>query len=317
MTGLLSRPGNRHAVAVRDWRRERFEELFALADDLERRSPEELRTLAQGTLLGVLFYQNSTRTRLSFETAMRRIGGASVGFADAATTRAGDFFQETLEDTVRIVGGYTDVLVLRHTDDDAAERAALHSPVPVISAGTGEREHPTQAMLDTWMMRRRLGSLDGAHIGLVGDPACRTLRSILYAVAACGASRVTFLAPEGHTLPEDVTGVLRAHHASWQLAESATDMVRQVDAISMIPFELPDFHVSAAAATRDREPLPERYRFTRALLAGSPVQVFHTGPRGDELPAEVDDLANVRYFDGVQHGVTLRAALLADLLDRA
>jgi len=304
------------AVSARDWTRPQLESLFDLACGLVNEPADELARLAAGKLLGVLFYQNSTRTRLSFETAIRRIGGMSVGFADAATTRAGDFFQETLEDTVRVVGEYADLLVLRHTDDDAGERAAAVAGVPVISAGTGEREHPTQAMLDTWMLSTALGGLDGARIGLVGDPGCRAIRSMMYTLTTMGAAELVLLVPDGCDVTADERKFLAGAGVRWREVECAAEMVAGVDAISMIPFELPDFHVPAAAATRSGG-LDERFVFSHKLLAARPVPVVHTGPRGEELPAEVDDLHNVYYFYSVRHGVTLRAALMARLLGRA
>jgi aspartate carbamoyltransferase catalytic subunit len=162
--------GMRHAATLRGWKRDDYEALFEHAGWMAEQTRADLTRIAPGMLLGTLFYQNSTRTRLSFEAAAHRIGGSAVGFSDVSTTRAGDFYQESLDDTVRVIGRYADILVLRHTNDDAAERAASISPVPVISAGTGDREHPTQALLDLWVLRDKLDKLDGAVIGYAVIP---------------------------------------------------------------------------------------------------------------------------------------------------
>jgi aspartate carbamoyltransferase catalytic subunit len=305
----------RHAVSLRAWRRSDYERVWGRAEWMLGQPREVVAQSAPGMLLGVLFYQNSTRTRLSFEAAAQRIGGSAIGFCDAATTRAGDFYQESLEDTVRVVGGYADVLVLRHTDDDAAERAAAVSQVPVVSAGTGDREHPTQAMLDLWVLRSKLGLLSGLTLGYVGDPTCRYARSLIYGLAAFGAAGVVFLTPDGARIPDDVQRTLRAAGMSWHLAESAAEVLRTADAVSMIPFELSDFHESAVRSHSRSAELDRRFVFDSALLSrtGTGVPVVHTGPRGPELPPETDDVPNVHYFEGVSKGIHLRAALLAEL----
>lgn len=306
----------RHAVSLSSWRRADYERVWERAEWMLGSSTETLARTAPGALLGVLFYQNSTRTRLSFEVAARRIGGSSVGFCDVTTTRAGDFYQESLEDTVRVIGSYADILVLRHTDDDAAERAAAVSPVPVVSAGTGDREHPTQAMLDLWVLRSKLDSLTGVTVGYVGDPACRYARSLVHGLATFHAAGIVFLSPDGTQVPDDVRATLARARMTWRTAGSAGELLRAVDAVTIIPFELSDFHESAVRSHTRSARLDQRFVFDAGLLSrtGTGVPLIHTGPRGPELPPETDDLPNVHYFEGVTKGVYLRAALLAELL---
>ncbi|MFI6054679.1 hypothetical protein ACIBCO_31915 [Streptomyces violascens] len=305
----------RHAVSLRTWRRSDYETVWGRAEWMLGQPREIVAQSSPGMLLGVLFYQNSTRTRLSFEAAAHRIGGSVIGFSDVTTTRAGDFYQESLADTVRVLGGYADILVLRHTDDDAADRAAAVSQVPVVSAGTGDREHPTQAMLDLWVLRSKLGQLSGVTLGYVGDPACRYARSLVYGLAAFGAAGVVFLPPDGARIPDDVQRTLLTAGMSSHMAESASEVLRKVDAVSIIPFELSDFHESAVRSHSRSPKLDQRFVFDSALLSrtGTGVPLIHTGPRGPELPPETDDVPNVHYFEGVTKGVYLRAALLAEL----
>jgi aspartate carbamoyltransferase catalytic subunit len=308
-----------HLVSLRNLARSDIQSLFDLADWIAARPGSALHALAPGTLIGCCFYQNSTRTRLSFEAAARRIGGTAIGFADVATTRAGDFFNETLEDTVQVVGSYVDLLVLRHVDDDAGERAAAVSPVPVVSAGAGERVHPTQGLLDSWIINRALGSVRGARVGLVGDPNCRATRSILVAQSKLGVAEAVFLPPPGCSVQDDEKIIMADHGVRGREVDCAADLLKQVDAVSMIPFELPDFHVANARRDPDAPPLDRRFVFDRDLLetVGADVHVVHTGPRTAELTAESTELPNVHYFEGVRNGVAMRSAVICRLLGLA
>lgn len=307
-----------HAVSLHDWDVEQMRSLYDLAGWISEQPRQTVARMAPGILVGCCFYQNSTRTRLSFEAATHRIGGSSTGFADSATTRAGDFFAESLEDTVRVVAGYTDVLVLRHVRDDAAAVAAAVAGVPVISAGCGEGEHPTQGLLDGWTLTRVLGDLAGSTIGLVGDPACRAVRSMVIALCHLGIARAAFLPVPGTSLTEDEKATMRRYGVTWWNVDSAAELLRVADAISMIPFDLPDFHV-AAAPQGVRRTTERRFVFDRATLrkAGRTVPIVHSGPRGIELADDALDLPTVHYFDGVRAGVALRSALLCRLLSRA
>jgi aspartate carbamoyltransferase catalytic subunit len=300
-----------HAVASDAWRRDDLLTVFDEAEWMARQPRQRLATIAPHAIVGLLFYQNSTRTRISFEAAASMLGASPVGFATAKTTRAGDFFQESLEDTVQVVGSYADLMVLRHVDDDAALRAAAVSPVPVINAGTGESDHPTQGMLDAWTMYRQLGGLSSARVGIFGDPGCRAIRAIVTTVSRFGPAEFVFLVPPDAEVPAEMRDQLTDAGIPYTVVDDSAELVRRVDVVSMIPFELPDFHVPAADSHRS-DHLPDRYRISRRLLetAGRNVVVLHTGPRGDELPSEVDELPNVHYFDGVRNGMFLRAALM-------
>lgn len=307
--------GAAHLVSAADLTREQAERLFARAEWMERQPPGALRGLLPGRLLGSLFYQNSTRTRLSFEAAMRRLGGSVVGFDDVRTTRAGDFFAESLADTIRVVGQYVDCIVLRHTEDGAAAQAARLSPVPVVNAGDGANEHPTQALLDMGMLGRLLGRLPGRRIGLVGDPGCRDFRSLLRLFPVFGIAEAVFLAAPGTAVGPVERHALEDGHVGWRQVEDADELLRCCDAICMIPVQLPTFHLGTTEAPSERQPLPGRYQMSRHKLLAAPrrVPILHVGPRGEELPATVDDLPCVHYFEQARYGMYLRAALLEAL----
>lgn len=308
-----------HLTSAGDVTREQAQWLFTRAEWMARQPAGHLRGILSGRLLGSLFYQNSTRTRLSFEAAMHRLGGSVIGFDDVRTTRAGDFFAESLPDTVRVVGQYVDCIALRHTADGAASDAAGLSPVPVINAGDGANEHPTQALLDVGLLHRLLGDLTGTRIGLVGDPGCRDFRSLVRLLPLFGVAEAVFL-------PAPATGVgpaerqaLRRGNVAWSQVGDVTDLLKACDAICMLPVDLPTFHVGTAEPPRQRKPLPNCYRLSRHKLLGAPrqVPVLHVGPRGEELPPAVDDLPCVHYFEQARYGLYLRAALLEVLITGA
>jgi aspartate carbamoyltransferase catalytic subunit len=169
----------RHVIESQQFSRPLLEEIFERADQM-RRDPHRAAGRLQGRIMAALFYEPSTRTRLSFESAMLRLGGRTMG-TDNAREFSSAAKGETLEDTIRIVSGYADVIVLRHAEEGAARRAAAASEVPVINAGDGPGQHPTQALLDVYTIRDELGRLDGIRVALVGDLANgRTVRSLVY-----------------------------------------------------------------------------------------------------------------------------------------
>ncbi len=306
----------RHLTSTKNISRECLLSLCRRAEWLSHLTRRELSRIRPSMILGTLFYQNSTRTRLSFECAAHRIGGSSIGFADPSVTRAGDFFQETLLDTARVIGEYTDCLVIRCPERLAIERIAPHVHVPVINGGDGDNEHPTQAMLDAWMMLRSLGRLEGKVIGLVGDPGCRDLRSLLFLLAKFAPRQILFLQPPGANLPYDVQGALAAANVDSRSCEDIEELLQKCDAIDMIPFVLPDFAKGRAEPDSARVNIPDQYRLSRSKLknvAHRKLFIFHVGPRGPEFPPDVDDAPAMKYFEQVRSGVFLRAAILESL----
>lgn len=176
----------------------------------------------------------------------------------------------------------------------------------------GTNEHPTQALLDVGMLRQLLGDLDGKCIGLVGDPACRDFRSLLFLFALFAIGQVLLLPPPGCGFSEHQLQHLQTHNIRCGQVETVTELLTQADAICMLPIQLPSFHVSTVNPSDHRRPLGDAYKLTRDKLlhARRAIPILHVGPRGEELPQEVDDLPCVRYFDQIRFGLYLRAALL-------
>jgi aspartate carbamoyltransferase catalytic subunit len=285
-----------------------FERTRAMAALLQTRQLGPL----GGRIMATLFYEPSTRTRLSFETAMLRLGGQVVG-----TENARDFSSavkgETLEDTVRIVGGYADCIVLRHSEEGAAARAAAVSPVPVINAGDGPGEHPTQALLDLYTISAELGRLDDLHLVMVGDLANgRTVHSLAQLLAMYRGLRLTLVAPERVRMGAELISSLEARGVQVDQAEDLLQAVGDADVV----------YQTRIQTERLAEPWPEadaqRQRFAitaatmRALPAGAIV--MHPLPRVGEIDPEVDSDPRAAYFRQARNGVPVRMALLSLVL---
>ncbi len=278
--------------------------LVALLDraavmDKEQRRFEEL---LDGRIVCTAFFEPSTRTRLSFEAAAHRLGARVIGFSDPATTSSSK--GESLEDTIRMLGGYADCIVMRHPIKGAALRAQAVSPVPIVNAGDGPGEHPTQTVLDLYTMRKHKGHLDGLKVGLVGDLKYgRTVHSLVPALLRVGAQPVAVAAP-GLELPKE----LSAKAPATDLEEAA----RTCDVLYVTRIQKERFEDA-----KEYEQVKGHFRIDADLLARtkSKAIVLHPLPRVDEIAADVDPLPAAKYFDQARSGVPVRMAVLASLLE--
>jgi aspartate carbamoyltransferase catalytic subunit len=276
-----------------------------------------------------MFFQPSTRTRLGFESAALRLGARVTGFADPTTTRSVDYIAESFEDSVRVVSELTDVIVIRHHIAGAGRRAAAVARVPIVNGGDGSNEHPTQALADAWLMHRRLGGLDGAVVGLVGDPGTRVFRSLVLVLVRLGVSKVLFLVPpnlplDGRphdallhtTLPGDVRAMLDRAGVGCEFRNDVTDLLIEADAIEMMPVEVPALEADPASLRKRPYTTPERFRITAAKMVStaSKALILHPGPRRDELHPDVDELPNGLYFEQISESLFMRMAVLAALV---
>ncbi len=309
---VIREGGTRHVVSAEQFSPSLLDELFASADEMGRRLQAVRPPLLPGRVMATLFYEPSTRTRLSFESAMLRLGGQVV-----STENARDFSSaikgETLEDTVRIVGGYADCIVLRHPEEGAAARAAAVSPVPVINAGDGRGEHPTQALLDLYTIRAELGRLEELRVVMAGDLANgRTVHSLIRLLSQYRGLRVTLAGPAQLRLPEPTVRALRRSGAEVREADSLLEAVVGADVV----------YQTRIQAERLSEPISEagsdaaRFRVTREVMAALPetAVVMHPLPRVGEIDPEVDSDPRAAYFRQARNGVPVRMALLARVL---
>jgi aspartate carbamoyltransferase catalytic subunit len=294
-----------------------------LVFDVARRMEKIILSRTRGDLLrdkilGLMFFQASTRTRISFESAMQRLGGGVVGFADPSMTRAGDYYRESLHDTVRMMENYADVLVIRHPQDGAPAEAAAVSGVPVINAGDGYNEHPTQGLLDLYTIFREKGHLDGLSVALIGDMSIRVTHSLPLGLAQF-QSRVYFISPSGQSMPDPWLAEFQRVGLDYAELEKVDDVLDELDVIYLIGVKGTDFHVARVEPGTERPLTSEDYVINREKLAQakSNVIVLHPLPRTDELPKDVDSMASARYFVQSYYGVAMRMALLALILGRA
>src|SRR5579859_4422137 len=220
----------RHVIESQQFSRSLLEELFARADEMKS-EPHRFSGRLNGQVMAALFYEPSTRTRLSFEAAMLRLGGRTIG-TDNAREFSSASKGETLEDSMRIVSGCADVIVLRHNEEGAARRAAAVSSVPVINAGDGPGQHPTQALLDLYTIRDELGHIDGLRIAMVGDLANgRTVRSLTYLLSKFRDLRIAFVAPPQVAMRQDIKDHLDEHRVPWTETQDLDAVLPQVDVV--------------------------------------------------------------------------------------
>jgi aspartate carbamoyltransferase catalytic subunit len=299
-------------VAAQQFDRERLGQLFQLTTEMERVRDSGGGQLLPGRIMASLFYEPSTRTRLSFEAAMLRLGGQVVG-----TENARDFSSavkgETLEDTVRIVAGYSDCIVLRHFEEGAAARAAEVSSVPVINAGDGPGQHPTQALLDLYTIQNEIGRLDGLHVVMVGDLAHgRTVHSLAYLLALYHELRITLVAPERIRMSAGVVEHLLKHGAEVRESGDLLDAVRDADVVYQTRIQLERFNEPWEEAEDQRR----LFGITEEVMAALPQSaiVMHPLPRVGEIEPAVDQDPRAAYFRQARNGLVVRMALLQTLL---
>ena len=307
----------RDILSLKDFERTEFERVFEVCDELApiARSRRNTDLLADKTLL-TAFFQPSTRTRLATEAAMHRLGGHVLGFADAKMTRAGDFYQESMKDTIHMLEFYADVIAMRHFQEGAPAEAAHWASVPVINCGDGWGEHPTQVLTDLYTIKTELGTLDGLKFLLVGDMRMRTMHSILHASSQFDIESFVVAPPEMSLLPE-FKAELDQVNVRYTEAPSVADAIAGVDVIYMEPVVQADYTVSHHERGEQVDLTPAAYQVTRQLLrerAKPGSIILHSLPRMDELLPEVDATRHQRYWVEAFNGVVLRMALLSLVL---
>ena len=296
-------------VSVRDFDKQKFEEVFQATDKIIAMNPNERRELGRGKTLGYLFFEPSTRTRLSFEAAMASLGGASLGIADASSSSARK--GECLADTVKIMSLYSDVVVLRHQLDGSSRFAAEISEKPLINAGSGTEEHPTQAILDLYTIRKEKKRIDGLKIGIVGDLKYgRTVYSLLYALSNYKVD-VRLISPPTLKIRSDSTYEIRkrlSYTESTDLEENLGDLdVVYVTRIQKERFADVEEYVKVKGSYKIGPDLLKKMK--------EDVIIMHPLPRLDEISPELDSTNQAKYFKQAQYGKDTRAALLTLILN--
>lgn len=306
-------PDLRHITEAQQFDRDGMADIFRVAREMEQVVQHYGSNILSRRVMASLFYEPSTRTRLSFESAMRRLGG------DVITTESAQEFSsaakgETLEDTIRIVGGYADLIVLRHFESGASRRAAAVSKVPVISAGDGPGQHPTQALLDVYTIQREIGRLDGISIALVGDLANgRTARSLCYLLTKFSDTRVFFVAPPVVRMRDDIKEYLTRNGVQWEESTDLVDVASKVDVIYQTRIQRERF----GDRVQDFQQAQGKFIIDKRILdcMQDHAVIMHPLPRVDEINAEeVDGDPRAAYFRQAHNGLYVRMALLRMIL---
>jgi aspartate carbamoyltransferase catalytic subunit len=296
-----------HVVSAAQFDRPLLDALFARATALEGTRGHSL----SGRIMATLFYEPSTRTRLSFESAMLRLGGSVLG-TEAAYVFSSAMKGETLEDTIRMVCSYADVIVLRHDREGAAAQAAAVASVPVINAGDGPGEHPTQSLLDLFTIERELGRIEGLHVAICGDLRFgRTARSLARLLALYDGIRLSFVAPDVVQVGADIRALLDERQVPYQLHDRLDEVITSADVVYQTRVQKERF-TDAGEFDRARGAIRIDAAAMKLLPAGSVV--MHPLPRVDEIDPEVDADPRAAYFRQAANGVALRMALLEVLL---
>jgi aspartate carbamoyltransferase catalytic subunit len=307
----------RDILSLKEFERQEFFRVFEIAERLEpiARNRQNSDLLKDKTLV-TAFYQPSTRTRLAHEAAMHRLGGHVTGFSDAKMTRAGDFYQESIKDTVKMLEFYGDVIVMRHFQQGAPHEAARWASVPVINGGDGWGEHPTQILTDLYTVLREKGRIDGLKWLAVGDLRMRTMHSLGYALSQFDCP-ITFVAPPAMSLLPEFKEELRQYSVNFREAEHVEQAIADADVILVEPVVQPDYTKSRDERGQEVGLTPANYKITRELLetkAKSDAILLHSLPRMDEIPTDVDITRWSRYWQEAFNGVVMRMALLALIL---
>ena len=295
-----------HIVESQQFNRKSIGDIFALADTLEHTRDQSL----TGKIMASLFYEPSTRTRFSFESAMLRLGGSVI-----TTENAKEFSSvskgETLEDSIRIVNTYVDIIVLRHDEEGASKRASLVSQVPIINAGDGTGQHPTQALLDLYTIQRELGKIDGIHIAFVGDlKHGRTIRSLSYLLGNFNNITIDFVSPEGLRVGDDIKLYLTEHGVTFHETEDLDKKKKKIDVLYQTRIQKERF-----TSTEEYQKFKGCYQINREFADSMKTQsiIMHPLPRVDEILPEVDASPHAVYFKQAHYGLLIRMALLKHL----
>lgn len=300
----------RHLMSPLDFTVEELANLFDLANDIEHNLPKYAQSCA-GKKLASCFYEPSTRTRLSFEAAMLNLGGHVLGFSDAGSSSASK--GESVSDTIRAISCFADICAMRHPKEGAPMVAAEKSKIPVINAGDGGHQHPTQTLTDLLTIRSLKGRLNNFTIGLCGDLKFgRTVHSLIDALVRYPGIKFIFISPEELRVPDYITEMLNVQHIPYEEVIRLEDCMPELDLLYMTRVQKERFFNE-----EDYVRLKDFYilNMAKMSLAKPDMLVLHPLPRVNEISVEVDNDPRAAYFKQIQYGVYVRMALILTLLD--
>ena len=299
----------RHLMSPLDFTTDELERLFVLAGDIEK-NMDKYAHVCDGKKLATCFYEPSTRTRLSFEAAMLNLGGSVLGFSEASSSSAAK--GESVSDTIRIISCYADICAMRHPKEGAPMVAASRSRIPVINAGDGGHQHPTQTLTDLLTIRSLNGKISNFTIGLCGDLKFgRTVHSLIRALLRYENINFVFISPDELKVPDYIINALEEKHAPYKEVTKLEDVIGDLDILYMTRVQKERFFNE-----EDYIRLKDFYILTKEKLsyAKENMMVLHPLPRVNEISVEVDDDPRAMYFTQAQYGVYVRMALIMTLL---
>lgn len=302
----------RHILTGKQFTREEIEHILQVAENFK----EELKSrpsldLTRGQISATLFFEPSTRTRLSFESAMLRLGGSVIGFAEASTSSTAK--GESLEDTIRTVCQYADVIAMRHPQIGSAEKAARVATVPILNGGDGAGQHPTQALLDMLTIKTEKGTIDGLTVALAGDlKNGRTVHALVELLKHYRVNLI-FVAPQELKMPIEITESLKSHGVPVKETDSLPSALKESDVIYMTRVQKERFQ-----DPQEYEKLKDAFILTRSLVdqAKAGLTIMHPLPRVTEISTDVDSYPGAAYFRQVKNGLYVRMALISLVLGR-
>ncbi len=301
---------DRDVVSIRDFSREDLLEVIGKAADIEK-NRQEYSELLRGRIMASLFFEPSTRTRLSFEAAMHRLGGSVIGFSEPSMTSIAK--GETFEDTIRIIDGYCDALVIRHPEVGSAKRAADAAKNPVINSGDGSHEHPTQTFTDLFTIQKSFGKLDNLTIGFLGDLKYgRTVHSLTFALSHFNP-KFYFISHKSLKMPEEDLEALDKRRIDYHEEEDLLKVSKNLDVLYVTRIQ------------KERFLNPDEYHHVKGTYSLDPsflkhakpeLRILHPLPRVDEINPQLDKARQSIYFEQAHNGVPVRMALLAMILGK-
>ena len=298
-----------HLFSIRDISKDFMETVFSLASSIEK-NPLEFADKGKGKILATMFFEPSTRTRLSFESAMLRLGGQVLGFTSAKESSA--VKGESIADTIRTVNGYAHIAVIRHYIEGVGEIASKFAEIPIISGGTGTQEHPTQALLDLYTIMKEFGKISDLNIGIMGDLLYgRTVPSLLFGLSKYENINIHLISPPALRIRKNISLRLDEMGVQYYETENFKEIIEEVDVLYITRIQ------------KERFPDPTDYERLKGVYHISPEDLknskehlilMHPLPRVDEIEYDVDKLQSSRYFDQAKNGVYIRMALILKYL---
>jgi len=297
-----------HVLNAKQYTKEDLEEIFKIADDIKK-DGEKYSKVLDGKIVAVMFYEPSTRTRLSFETAVLKLGGKTITTENASSNSSGKK-GETLEDTVKILQGYADAIVIRHSSETMPEQAASVATVPIFNAGAGKGQHPTQALLDIYTIREHRKTLDGVKVAILGDLVNgRTIHSLLNLVSLYENVEIYGLSKECFALPQQYIDMLKERGIEYKKCTSFDDIPKDVDVM---------YHTRIQNERFEGDLGKEEFIINKEILDqfSENTIVLHPLPRNEEISVDIDDDPRAMYFKQAHNGLYVRMALFVKAFEK-